>query len=220
MPFFQKFIGPCPPRWSEFKSVLHELFPIIVDTKHIASHILGLDESNLEYLTGWVREKRLSGTEMISLQQEHFHDAGYDSLCTGVVFVGLLQLLKGKSSTSLNEYIDGLLRDGASPRIVNRLHAMQSDYPHFTLDSEDAVPDRSRVLYFGPLPGSLMEASLPISTDDIQITLARHLSNQEKEVHVIWINPTSFFIIFDDLECIRKLEPRAFEERALPRHDN
>ena len=67
-----------------------------------------------------------------------------------------------------------LLKVAASPRIINRLHAMQSDYPYLSLDSEDPVPDRSRVLYFGPPPGSLVEAALQVSTDDIQSAIARH----------------------------------------------
>lgn len=214
--FFQKFIAPCPQKWSDFKSTLHGLFPVIVDTKHIASRLLGFTESSLESLTNMVKSKKLPGTDAFSRHQEHFHDAGYDSLCTGIVFIGLAELLKGKSSNSLHEYIDNLFQNDTSPTIINRLHAMQSDYPHFSLDSEDMVPDRSRVLYFGLPPCSLVEATIPASTDDIHNAIAQQLSNENAEVQVIWINPNSFFIIFEDLNDIHKLDLESLKNLFSP----
>lgn len=214
--FFQKFIGPCPPKWLDFRSTLHELFPLIVDTKHIATHLLGFAESSLVYLTNLVKSKKLPGSEVLARHQEHFHDAGYDSLCTGTVFIGLIELLRRDSLDSLHECIDNLFRDGASQRIANRLHAMQSDYPYFSLDSEDAVPDRSRVVYFGPPPCTSVEASLPVSTDDIHNVVSQQLSDENVEVQVIWIDSNSFFIVFEDLNSIHKIDLESLKKRLIP----
>ena len=106
MPLLPKVRRTVPPKMDGIQVDPAGTAPTVIDTKHIASHLLGLTETSLESLTSMVRSKGLPGTDAFSRQQEHFHDAGYDSLCTGAVFIGLLESLKGKLIHSLDEYID------------------------------------------------------------------------------------------------------------------
>ncbi|KAF2497798.1 CAF1-domain-containing protein [Lophium mytilinum] len=102
--FYQAFIGELPDTADEFQKAIHKLFPIIVDTKYIATHNCGdiSPFSSLEQIEEKVRLQRLPD---IQIHQDHtkyvqgtdsFHEAGYDSLLTANIMIRLSAKLESE----------------------------------------------------------------------------------------------------------------------------
>lgn len=94
--FYRTFIGALPDTVEEFGSLIHELFPIIVDTKYMATHNCGdiNPQSSLEQIAEKLAEQQKPSV----ITHEHhnkyndttaFHEAGYDSMLTAEVAVRL-----------------------------------------------------------------------------------------------------------------------------------
>ena len=94
--FYKCFFGKLPERLEDFQAVMHTLFPMIVDTKYMATHNnsdinarSGLDELDKDLHTLLVPK--------IEMHPEHskydeiaiLHEAGYDSLMTAKVLIRL-----------------------------------------------------------------------------------------------------------------------------------
>ncbi|KAJ5120704.1 uncharacterized protein N7515_010092 [Penicillium bovifimosum] len=103
--FYRSFIGPLPDTLAEFQTVIHELFPVLADTKYLATHDCGSlnPNSSLEELN-----TRLAGMENPKIEidprfskyhfQKSAHEAGYDSLLTAMVFIKLAGIIRGGGS--------------------------------------------------------------------------------------------------------------------------
>ncbi|KAG9953643.1 CAF1-domain-containing protein, partial [Aureobasidium melanogenum] len=94
--FYKTFIGALPDTVDEFASLIHELFPIIVDTKYMATHNCGdiNPQSSLEQIAEKLSEQQKP--RVITHEHYHkytdttaFHEAGYDSMLTAEVAVRL-----------------------------------------------------------------------------------------------------------------------------------
>ncbi|KAH0174010.1 CAF1-domain-containing protein, partial [Aureobasidium melanogenum] len=94
--FYRTFIGALPDTVDEFGSLIHELFPIIVDTKYMATHNCGdiNPQSSLEQIAEKLSEQQKPN--VITHEQYNkytnttaFHEAGYDSMLTAEVAVRL-----------------------------------------------------------------------------------------------------------------------------------
>ncbi|KAG2160881.1 hypothetical protein VTO58DRAFT_104571 [Aureobasidium pullulans] len=94
--FYRTFIGALPDTVEEFGSLIHELFPIIVDTKYMATHNCGdiNPQSSLEQIAEKLAEQQKPS---VTIHEKHnkytdttaFHEAGYDSMLTAEVAVRL-----------------------------------------------------------------------------------------------------------------------------------
>ena len=200
---YAKFIGPLPERWEDFKNFFRNSFPKVVDTKYIASCTNNIRDTGLPELTA--RIKSISSLPLALDEgdgKEQFHNAGYDSLCTGRALIGLA-FLEAKTA-SVKNVIDSLFNGGnlgtQAASALNKVFVMLSDYPYFRLDINDDVPDRSRVFYFGPPDRRIEGALLPdtLSTNDIIKAAKSLIDTQKTFIEVIWINKASFFIILED----------------------
>ncbi|KAL4780168.1 ribonuclease H-like domain-containing protein [Aspergillus varians] len=100
--FFQCFFGPLPDRVEDFQSMVHEHFPVFIDTKYLATHDCGSinPTSSLQELN----DKLLQIPKPEISIHPHFaryhiekpdHEAGYDSLLTAQVFIKLSSQLGG-----------------------------------------------------------------------------------------------------------------------------
>lgn len=121
---YQSFIGQLPDTVTEFRVRIHDLFPTIVDTKYLATHNCGNlnPASSLEQI-----EENLRLQQVPSIQthvqhtkyvdNEAFHEAGYDSLLTARVMVLLSakleaagtyvpEIREGRSTTPTDEEYD------------------------------------------------------------------------------------------------------------------
>ncbi|KAL5045516.1 hypothetical protein BDW71DRAFT_198248 [Aspergillus fruticulosus] len=102
--FFRCFFGPLPDCVEDFRSMVHKHFPVLIDTKYLATHDCGsinpissLQEINDSLL-------RIPKPQMSI--HPHFaryeiekidHEAGYDSLLTAQIFIKLSAQLGGGS---------------------------------------------------------------------------------------------------------------------------
>lgn len=234
--WWSKFVGPMPSDWDAWKASLHrDLFPCILDTKHLAKTALGtvLLENSLSDLVAWVSETHrhlassILGTETSprngnKTREIQFHDAGYDALCTGLVFLGILQddqATRHLSNQREGQGLDSLLErvnQAVKGPLANRLNVMQSDYPFIRLDPvQDVMPDRSRVFYCGTCPPfsnnqegdnafARFEAELRLTTSSIQEAYDKLLlkdgdtGDKEDILQVLWSGPDAFFLILPD----------------------
>ncbi|KAL1965715.1 hypothetical protein VTN77DRAFT_5215 [Rasamsonia byssochlamydoides] len=94
--FCECFFGNLPERVEDFQEMVHELFPILIDTKYMATHECGSinPSSSLAEIYDTLKEK--TKPEIVvdphHSKYEHkelFHEAGYDSLLTAKVFIKL-----------------------------------------------------------------------------------------------------------------------------------
>ncbi|PKX99583.1 CAF1 family ribonuclease [Aspergillus novofumigatus IBT 16806] len=100
--FCRCFFGPLPSKVEEFQSMAHELFPVLMDTKYMATHNCGSinPRSSLSELNENLAKKAIP---KISIHPQHSkyttqkieHEAGYDSLLTAQVFIRLSAQLRG-----------------------------------------------------------------------------------------------------------------------------
>ncbi|KAL2864456.1 ribonuclease H-like domain-containing protein [Aspergillus lucknowensis] len=104
--FFRCFFGPLPERLDDFQSMVHEHFPVLIDTKYLATHDCGSinPTSSLQEINDSLLQ---TPTPVISIHP-HFaryhiqkidHEAGYDSLLTAQVFIKLSAQLGARDQT-------------------------------------------------------------------------------------------------------------------------
>jgi poly(A)-specific ribonuclease len=108
--FYRTFIGALPDTVDEFGALIHELFPIIVDTKYMATHNCGdiNPQSSLEQIAERLAEQQKPAV----ITHEHhnkytdttaFHEAGYDSMLTAEIAVRLSAKLELAGSHGSDE---------------------------------------------------------------------------------------------------------------------
>ncbi len=83
---YKSFIGPLPEKVSDFQKEIHALFPLVIDTKYLATHNAGPMRSNSS-LREVFDGLKLQSMPSIALHEKHIsyngvkadHEAGYDS---------------------------------------------------------------------------------------------------------------------------------------------
>lgn len=141
---YQKFIEPLPESVIEFKEKMHMLFPTVFDTKFIAARqdkLAQISTTSLQNLIEFFDSSKaqlpLSWSRDLHPQ---FHDAAWDSLCTGRVFVGLASMQVEYSAANLvfmenvHKQIQKMLIDH---EYCNRIFVMNSDLEQLSLDATD-----------------------------------------------------------------------------------
>jgi len=98
--FYKCFIGDLPVRVEEFTSKVHQLFPIVLDTKYMAS--LGnkrWGDTSLQFVEEELRTEPLPKIRVPTEFNRYenvtsYHEAGYDSLITAKIAIKLSAKLK------------------------------------------------------------------------------------------------------------------------------
>ncbi|KAI9809416.1 MAG: hypothetical protein M1827_006852 [Pycnora praestabilis] len=108
--FYRCFLGDLPASVVEFQARLHQLFPMIIDTKYLATHNCGSinPKSSLQEIEEALRPQQVP---IIETHHEHSkyqysgaaHEAGYDSFLTAKVLVRLAAKLEA-SGTLVREH--------------------------------------------------------------------------------------------------------------------
>lgn len=206
--FYQKFIdNNLPSSLPGFKEEILKCFPKIIDTKYLA-RLVNIKDSSLGDLTelaskynevSYFGKKKKDSSAADDSSDESssnlFHDAGFDAICTGRVFLVLLgHFLRPKdlSESPLNDSFEILLQNET---LYNRLNVLQSDYPHLDLKGKEIEPDRSNILYVFGITGSP-------SVSDLQSVLQSLLKIEDKiNCQVHWLNDnTACFLQFEQSE--------------------
>ncbi|XP_034937449.1 poly(A)-specific ribonuclease PARN-like isoform X3 [Chelonus insularis] len=150
-----QFFGPLPDSYLDFKDLIHDLFPKLIDTKILSqsSQLKDLIPSSiLCYMLDTVNQPPFSLPEIIPVENrsykvsaEVYHEAGYDAYVTGLCYIAMANYLGSLESTKIST----ILPD--SPVIkpyINKLMIVKlKDFPHIDLVGDDPTPDRNHVFH-------------------------------------------------------------------------
>ncbi|KAK8202203.1 hypothetical protein M8818_005730 [Zalaria obscura] len=115
---YRTFIGDLPDTVEEFQELLHEVFPVIVDTKYLATHNCG-DVNPMSSLEQIAEQLNYQDKPLVETHPNHskyelmsaFHEAGYDSFLTAQVAIRLSAKLE---AAGCYIEVDGSAEDGQS----------------------------------------------------------------------------------------------------------
>lgn len=134
---YRTFIGHLPPTLEEFRECIHDHFPLVVDTKYMATHNCGdiNPRSSLEEihnkLRGQARPVIVTHADHSKYHDaESFHEAGYDSFMTALIMIRL--------STKLEA--EGAYLEDVSPSLSNEEGEEEEEESYVTAP-EDTVSD-------------------------------------------------------------------------------
>lgn len=165
---YEKFVRPLPDKLSEFKAIIHDLFPVVIDTKVlIRENRKSLRELDIDFpstaLQSLYLSLKSSATKLSALnpptivihhnspkydRAEHLHEAGYDSYIAGFIFIKLSHMIAvrklGRASSPLITFHDYLQAIKSS---VNKLNLIRASTKHLSLDSTDPGSKISELLH-------------------------------------------------------------------------
>lgn len=156
MYFYQCFFGQLPDRVEDFQRALHRLFPVIIDTKYLATHGHTnpvLAKSSLEELAAELTPLRFP---TIQTHENHAkytfskpaHEAGYDSFLTAKVLIRLSAKLESEG-----EYVD---EDMGTMSDEDYFTPIEEEIPVTTAEAPGtAIMDTARVLDYGGVSGDV-----------------------------------------------------------------
>ncbi|XP_070166394.1 poly(A)-specific ribonuclease PARN [Polyergus mexicanus] len=150
-----QFFTPLPNDYLEFKTLIHDLFPSLLDTKVICQsqqfkeHVTS---SNLNVLLDIVSKSPFSIPDVepveghsYSVSTEKSHEAGYDAYITGLCFIALSNYL-GTLQKSENAMV--LANSPLLNPFLNKLPiARLKDFPYVNLVGKDPNPSRDHVFH-------------------------------------------------------------------------
>ncbi|KAL4812118.1 ribonuclease H-like domain-containing protein [Aspergillus spinulosporus] len=130
--FFRCFFGPLPDRVEEFQSMVHKHFPILIDTKYLATHDCGsinpissLQEIN-DSLLGISKPEMSIYPHFARYEIEKIdHEAGYDSLLTAQIFIKLSAQLGRESQVRSGGSLSNTSLMAAQHSLDNRFSYLQ-----------------------------------------------------------------------------------------------
>ncbi|XP_018342732.1 PREDICTED: poly(A)-specific ribonuclease PARN-like isoform X1 [Trachymyrmex septentrionalis] len=150
-----QFFTSLPKDYSEFKTLLHGLFPKLLDTKVIcqSQHFKELvGSSNLNLLIDIVSKppfcipdiENVEGCSY-SMSREKYHEAGYDAYITGLCFIALSNYL-GKLQHTENAMV--LANSPLLYPFLNKIPVPRlKDFPYINLVGKDPNPSREHVFH-------------------------------------------------------------------------
>ncbi|KAI9713645.1 MAG: hypothetical protein M1812_006617 [Candelaria pacifica] len=140
--FYRCFLGPLPPRVKDFQRDMNRIFPMIIDTKYLATHNCG--SINPKSSLGEIEtELRSQIVPLIATHPDHpkyafsaaAHEAGYDSLLTANVLIRLSTKLEASGT-----WVEGV----EQPRVVSVLEALRLMASSSDADDENpSAPESS-----------------------------------------------------------------------------
>ncbi|GAB0088463.1 PARN [Sergentomyia squamirostris] len=187
----RQFTGPLPEDLDEFKKLVHDFFPNVLDTKHLCTkgvlkevvgssvlpHVLEACRSSLFQLP----EIESLGDQKYTLDDSKEHEAGYDSFITGVCFLALTNHL-GILPKDLNANCKKL------KSFKNKIFVLGLDnITCCNLTGPDEKPSREHVFHV-TFPSTWK------NTDIIQ-----HFKNFGP-IQIKWINETSAYVALQQRE--------------------
>lgn len=116
---YRTFFGPLPDTAQEFFDIIHELFPVVIDTKYMATHNCG-DINPRSSLQEIADQLELQQYPLIETHKDHrkyedttaFHEAGYDSMLTAQIALRLSTKLEAAGA-----YVDDTSDPGSADEV-------------------------------------------------------------------------------------------------------
>lgn len=149
-----RFCWPLPADYWEFKEMVHQLFPRLIDTKYMCSAYPFRDlipSSVMNHMVTRLREPPFGFVEAVAANSDYSyskdndkaHEAGYDAYMTGLSFISLTTYLGKKYNSSSLQLNQELLKP-----FENRLFIMRIiDYSYVNLKGDEPKPTRNHVFH-------------------------------------------------------------------------
>ncbi|CAG7954199.1 unnamed protein product [Penicillium olsonii] len=219
--FYRCFIGSLPDTLEEFNGSIHELFPVLADTKYMATHDCGVmaQQSALEDLNRNLAHLEYPKIEIDTRFTKYrtrrcAHEAGYDSLLTALAFIKLAGNLQRNPAicSSVEEMHSEKSRSLfaiAMQQLDRQILSAKSESHDFLEQGRDVIPtiDEGQIA----VPGRSWE-----DNGDRQIT---SLANRGRLVPrlgtIFWANYGNKLRVFGTQEgIIRVVDRQVKEEEA------
>uniref|UniRef100_A0A182PQJ4 Poly(A)-specific ribonuclease RNA-binding domain-containing protein n=1 Tax=Anopheles epiroticus TaxID=199890 RepID=A0A182PQJ4_9DIPT len=181
----RQFFKPLPADYQEFKKLVKEYFPLLLDTKYLCTNAeikVNVNSSVLAHVYEAVSKEPFTIPTIhpelpdyqYSVDNEKKHEAGYDAYLTGLCFLGLVSrfnanLLQLPKDPNLKYYLNKIF--------ITRL----TDVNYIYLNGKEPAQTREHIFY----------VTFPESwrTSDIQSRFKPF-----GPVHVSWLDNTSAFV--------------------------
>ncbi|KAJ5638484.1 hypothetical protein N7528_000874 [Penicillium herquei] len=146
---YRSFVGPLPDTLGEFQTLIHDTFPIVIDTKYLATHDAGsinpkssLQDINCALANVTVPTINIESTHSKYFFRKSCHEAGYDSMMAAFAFIKLSsQLQRGKvnfSSTAKADDINFIMAK-ETPLVKQVAEQMEKEKIAAKDDSDDLI---------------------------------------------------------------------------------
>lgn len=145
---YKTFIGSLPELVEDFQRQLHEIWPVIVDTKYMSTHNCGdiNPVSSLEQIADQLKSLQTPAVKTDELHTKYddveaFHEAGYDSFLTAQIAVRLSAKLEREGAyveLDGKNGVGGKLADmalGQAPRVESEEKVIDKTNDRETSDS-------------------------------------------------------------------------------------
>ncbi|KAJ5714761.1 uncharacterized protein N7483_011942 [Penicillium malachiteum] len=146
---YRSFIGPLPDTFGEFQTLIHAAFPMVIDTKYLATHDAGSinPKSSLEDINRGLANVTVPTINIDPSHSKYFfrqtcHEAGYDSMMAAFAFIKLSsQLQRGKVEFSSTAKTDDITFTMAKemPLAKQVAEQMEKDRIAAEDDSDDLI---------------------------------------------------------------------------------
>lgn len=171
---YQQFENPLPKDYRTFKTEVKRLFPMLYDTKYLSYIINRLPKptridgqiemkktenskqwpiASLKHLYDYFKDReqtsrfRYGTSTIVGYGDGSFHDAGYDSYCTGYVFINLASILVSiHYESNVERMVTSMEMMTMVKKYVNRINMIHGGVLYMNLDGAD--PPFVRCLLF------------------------------------------------------------------------
>lgn len=200
-----------PQDYTEFKKLVHQTFPNIIDTKFVSGSDKFKEIFSSTVLNQVYERLQAVPFEKVDLEWENVyqtydlkrpkeHEAGFDSFLTGYCFLVILKHLKVKLAPKFE-------KSKELSAFLNRIGLRQIATPFIYLTGQEPTPSRSHVFHIN-FPSTWQ-------TSDIQ----NHFKNYGP-IQISWVDSSSAFISLYNREnssCVIKTiaKPPGFEVQAF-----
>ncbi|XP_058464193.1 poly(A)-specific ribonuclease PARN-like isoform X2 [Malaya genurostris] len=181
----RQFFRPLPHNYLEFKKIVRELFPILLDTKYLCTNAelkVHVNSSVLGHVFESVQKEPFQMPQVTSGFEEHKyatddqrqHEAGYDAYLTGLCFLGLVSYFKVD--------LKNILKDPTLKAYFNRIFLLRvTDVNYIYTHGKEPSVSREHVFYI-TFPENWRST-------DILIRFRNY-----GQVHINWVNNCSAFV--------------------------
>ncbi|XP_011156770.2 pre-piRNA 3'-exonuclease trimmer isoform X2 [Solenopsis invicta] len=178
----QQFYKPLPRTYINFKNNIHQLFPIIYDTKFLSFELREILQTEEKWKSNVLSElvthfttnqgKRIPlGSPVVELANSNklddiavskkYHTAGWDAYFSGYIFIRLAHLFVSKryeQSISSKHFTHTELMNGVKG-FANCLNIIRGNTSHLRLDAPEPISTRPKWLYVKTLASQSITAS-------------------------------------------------------------
>lgn len=166
---YKLFYRPLPNNYSQFKSDIHNLFPVIYDTKYLSNRLKDLFDEDMWNLNSLgnlytcfskgkgscvtLNSPLIEINNNMHIGQRNVHNAGWDSYLTGYIFVKMAYIFVSKKYGEGvgNKILTNAELMSATKDHLNCIYLSRASSLYLKLDGPDPKSERPQWLFVKPL---------------------------------------------------------------------